>query len=103
MVYQLNKKKKDKFNSSQSPSIVFQNLHSLFPKNNNIKLLYEYYFILSIIYSPSYDDSFLNESLIKIPREFTNEKIDERSNIYGQFNDERYLEFIKEGKRIINK
>ena len=96
-------KKKDKFNSSQSPSIVFQNLHSLFPKNNNIKLLYEYYFILSITYSPSYNDSFQNESLIKIPREFTNEKIDERSNIYGQFNDERYLEFIKEGKRIINK
>ena len=95
-------KKNEKFSGSQSSTMVLTQLYSLI-SNKNIKKLKDAYCLLSIPYSPIYNDDYQNNSPFKIPREYTIEKIDERSNIYGLYNDERYLEFVNEGKRIIKK
>ena len=94
-------KKNEKFNASQSPSIVLLGIYTQIKDNKDIENLFNAGFFLSIPIGASYNDSY--QSSLKIPREYTVEKIDERSNIYGKYNDDRYLEFVNEGKRIFKK
>ena len=89
-----NEKKNDKFDSSQSPSI---------PVIINDKILQENNIYLSISNYESFDDSYQDKNNIIIPREYKVNKIDERSLIYGKYDDNRYIEFVNETKRIINK
>ena len=96
-------KKTIKFNGSQSPSSVVT-LHQAFIKDETVNLLKTKYNItISCTYGASYDYSYQNKSKLQFPREYTINPIDERSSIYGSFDDSRYLEFVKEGKRIIEK
>ena len=50
-----------------------------------------------------FDDSFINTNEAPIPKEYKLTLIDERSNIYGEYEDRRYQEFVDEGKRIFLK
>ena len=50
-----------------------------------------------------FDDSYINPNTAPIPHEYKLIPIDERSNIYGEYDDERYHEFVKEAKRIFSK
>ena len=50
-----------------------------------------------------FDDSFINKDEPSIPKEYKLNIIDERNNIYGEYNDNRYSEFVNEGKRIFLK
>jgi len=95
-----NKNKNDKFDSSQSPTAVIQikNLNKKYYNN-----LRKYNINMNIPYYEMFNDNYQNNNIIHIPREYEITKIDERSSIYGKYNDERYEEFIKEGLKIINK
>ena len=95
-----NKNKNDKFDSSQSPTAVIQikNLNKKYYNN-----LRKYNINMNIPYYEMFNDNYQNNNIIHIPREYEITKIDERSSIYGYYDDERYEEFIKEGLSIINK
>ncbi len=92
------KKKKDKFDASQSPSASMSEINSIFVSN-----LKKYGIEIEITIGESFNDNFQNENNIKIPREYIINPIDERSNIYDKYDDSRYEEFINEGLRIVNK
>ncbi len=94
------KRKKEKFNSSHSPSMVITNYSTNFLLDDDIEILKYFNIYLAAPFSPSYNDKYQNNSLLQIPREFTIELIDERSSIYGSYDDTRYDEFIEEGLRI---
>ena len=94
------KRKKEKFNGSQSPSMVITNYSTNFLLDDDIEILKYFNIYLAATFSPSYNDKYQNDSLLQIPREFTIELIDERSSIYGSYDDTRYDEFIEEGLRI---
>ena len=94
------KRKKDKFNASQSPSMVIGNFSQILFNDDDLATLSYYKLCLGAPFSPSYNDKYQNNSLLQIPREFTIELIDERSSIYGSYDDTRYDEFIEEGLRI---
>ena len=94
------KRKKEKFNGSQSPSMVITNYSTNFLLDDDIEILKYFNIYLAATFSPSYNDKYQNNSLLQIPREFTIELIDERSTIYGSYDDTRYDEFIEEGLRI---
>ena len=95
-----NKSKNDKFDSSQSPTSV-QGLNNLNKKlSDNLK---KYNIFMSIPDYEIFTDYYQNNNITHIPREYEITKIDERSSIYGYYDDERYEEFIKEGLSIINK
>lgn len=94
------KRKKEKFNSSHSPSMVITNYSTNFLLDDDIEILKYFNIYLAATFSPSYNDKYQNNSLLQIPREFTIELIDERSSIYGSYDDTRYDEFIEEGLRI---
>ena len=94
------KRKKEKFNGSQSPSMVITNYSTNFLLDDDIEILKYFNIYLAATFSPSYNDKYQNDSLLQIPREFTIELIDERSTIYGSYDDTRYDEFIEEGLRI---
>ena len=94
------KRKKEKFNGSQSPSMVITNYSTNFLLDDDIEILKYFNIYLAAPFSPSYNDKYQNNSLLQIPREFTIELIDERSSIYGSYDDTRYDEFIEEGLRI---
>ena len=51
----------------------------------------------------TFNDSYVNKNVTPIPREYLINPIDERSNIYGKYSDNRYDEFINEAKRIFKK
>ena len=92
-------KKNDKFDSSQSPSTV-----STYNNDSNIINLKKYNIIVNgITIHESFNDSFINKNVTPIPREYLINPIDERSKIFGQYNDNRYQEFINEGLRIFKK
>ena len=98
-----NEKKRIKFNGSQSPSSVVI-LDVLFPKDENVIILKTKYNIrIGCTFGASYDHSYQNKSKLHFPREYTINPIDERSLIYGSYDDSRYLEFVNEGKNIIEK
>jgi hypothetical protein len=98
-----NEKKRIKFNGSQSPSSVVT-LDVLFPKDENVITLKTKYNIrIGCTFGASYDHSYQNKSKLHFPREYTINPIDERSLIYGSYDDSRYLEFVNEGKNIIEK
>ena len=98
------KRKKEKFNASQSPSMVLGNFSQFFLLDDkDIATLHHYNIFFGTPFSPSYNDKYQNDSTLQIPREFTIELIDERSNIYGRYEDSRYEEFVKEGLRIFKK
>ncbi len=91
-------KKNDKFDSSQSPSSVVAY------NDSNIINLKKYDIIVNgITTQETFNDSYINKTGNPIPREYLINPIDERSQIYGKYNDNRYEEFIKEGKRIFKK
>ena len=94
------KRKNEKFNGSQSPSMVITNYSTNFLLDDDIEILKYFNIYLAAPFSPSYNDKYQNNSLLQIPREFTIELIDERSSIYGSYDDTRYDEFIEEGLRI---
>ena len=95
-----NKSKYDKFDSSQSPSgsITVNSLNKNL--SNNLK---KYNIDMSVSFLELFNDNYQNNNIIHIPREYEITKIDERSSIYGSYDDERYEEFIKEGLFFINK
>ena len=95
-------RKKDKFNGSQSPSSIIE-LNNSFPKDPHVKNLNKYHIIVTTSFDGSYNDDYQNKTKLPIPREYLINPIDERSNIYGRYNDDRYLEFITEAKEIFNK
>ena len=92
------KKKNEKFDSSQSPSAV-RNFNDEI-ENNLLKYGITIY---GITFLETFNDSYINKNVTPIPREYIINPIDERSNIYGFYNDDRYLEFINEAKRIFKK
>ena len=92
------KKKNEKFDSSQSPSAV-RNFNDEIEKNLNKYGITIY----GITFLETFNDSYINKNITPIPREYIINPIDERSNIYGFYNDDRYLEFINEAKRIFKK
>ncbi len=93
------KKKKDKFDSSQGPTTVER-----FPNDTNVINLNKYGIIVNGISTlESFNDSFVKQNVTPIPREYIINPIDERSNIYGRYFDFRYDEFINEAKLIFNK
>ena len=93
-------KKHDKFDSSQAPSAV----NVLFKNDTNVINLSKYGIIVNgITFGETFNDSYINKEKTPIPREYIINPIDERSNIYGKYNDNRYNEFINEAKRIFNK
>ena len=93
------KKKKDKFDSSQGPTTVER-----FPNDTNVINLNKYGIIVNGISTlESFNDSFVKQNVTPIPREYIINPIDERSNIYGRYFDFRYDEFINEAKRIFKK
>ena len=57
----------------------------------------------SISLKEYFDDSFINTNEAPIPKEYKLNLIDERSYIYGEYEDRRYQEFVDEGKRIFFK
>ena len=83
-------KKKEKFDSSQSPSqsISFYNE--------------KYQIYLQIPNFESFDDSYKHKDNI-IPREYIINPIDERSSIYTFYDDSKYLIFINEGLNYFEK
>ena len=92
------KKKNEKFDSSQSPSSVVAY------NDSNIINLKKYNIIVNGITTlETFNDSYINKTVNPIPREYLINPIDERSQIFGKYNDDRYKEFIKEGKRIFKK
>ena len=92
-------KKHDKFDSSQAPSYV-----SSFPNDTNVINLSKYGIIaIGITFAETFNDSYVNKEKTPIPREYIINPIDERSNIYGKYFDNRYDEFINEAKRIFKK
>ncbi len=92
-------KKNEKFDSCQAPSTILQNVDDSF-----MDILKEYGIELKeITYQESFNDSYINKKVTPIPRDFIINPIDERSNIYGIYNDDKYLEFVKEAKRIFKK
>ena len=97
------KRKKDKFNASQSPSMVIGNFSQILFNDDDLATLSYYKLCLGAPFSPSYNDKYQNDSILQVPREFTIELIDERSSIYGSYDDSRYDEFIQEGLKIFNK
>ena len=79
-------------------------LDILFPKDENVIILKTKYNIrIGCTFGASYDHSYQNKSKLHFPREYTINPIDERSLIYGSYDDSRYLEFVNEGKNIIEK
>ena len=95
-------RKKDKFNGSQSPSSVFE-LEKQFPNDINMKTLLKYNITMRATFFFSYNESYQNNSIFHSPREYIINPIDERSNIFGRYDDSRYDEFINESKIIFNK
>lgn len=94
-----NKKKDIKFEASQSPSYTNYNID-----DENIKYLKNKNIIVqSITCIESFSDIYLSRNYSFIPREFDKNLIDERSNIFGEYNDLKYDNFINESKRYLNK
>ena len=64
---------------------------------------------MKVSFLATFNDSYQNKSenslgtYNHIPREYIINPIDERSNIYGPYSEERYTEFIKEDKSIFKK
>ena len=92
-------KKNEKFDASQSPSSVKTFNNDL----NIINLILYGIYVYGITIDEIYNDSYINKNITPIPKEYLINPIDERSNIYGFYNDNRYLEFINEAKRIFRK
>jgi len=92
-------RKKEKFNGSQSPSSVL----SLEETDPNAKNLLKYNITMRATFYSSYNESYQNNSIFHIPREYLINPIDERSNIFGKYDDSRYNEFINESKIIFEK
>ena len=94
-----NKKKDIKFEASQSPSYTNYNID-----DENIKYLKNKNIIVqSITCIESFSDIYLSRNYSFVPREFDKNLIDERSNIFGEYNDLKYDNFINESKRYLNK
>ena len=94
------KKKNEKFDSSQAPSPVNITLQN----DTNVINLKKYGIIVNgITFGETFNDSYVNKNITPIPREYIINPIDERSNIYDRYNDFSYLEFINEAKRIFKK
>ena len=119
----------ESFDASQSPSFIFPHYYPCIEEDgkcvscedNNVYEISEKYklcfvkdenfkelFNLNIIFRQvtiveTYDDNYKNNTHnYKIPREYLIDEIDFRSNLYNKYTDERYDEFIEEGKKIFN-
>ena len=90
-----------KFISSQSPSIYIEPMEKL-RDDYNVRYLENLNISARVSFAATYNDSYQNESEnFKKPREYIDNLIDKRSEIYGYYRDERYEEFITEGLKII--
>ena len=93
-------KKNEKFDSCQAPSVILDSIDNDYIMNN----LNEYGIeLFEITYQESFNDSYINKNETPIPRDFIINPIDERSNIYGIYDDDKYIEFVNEAKRIFEK
>jgi hypothetical protein len=98
--YNGNPKNKDElFLASNSPSFV---LHSSNFKDDRCRNLTNKNLTITITNFETFNDSYINKTNeTLIPREYQKVNIDYRSSILGEYNDSKYLTFIKEGKKII--
>ena len=97
--YNGNPNNHNKFEASLNPSISTFNLNDVniqFLKLKNIS-------VESITYGETFNDSYQVKNRTLIPREYTLNPIDERSNIFGFFEESKYDLFIEESLRILNK
>ena len=95
-------RKKDKFNGSQSPTTVLS-LDQSFPKDPDVKILKKYNIYMRTSFGATYNYTYQNKHILHIPREYTINPIDERSNIFGRYDDSKYDDFVKYGLGIIKK
>ena len=91
-----------KFLSSQSPSIYLDLMEEI-KDDSNITYLKDHNIYSRVSFGATYNDNYQNNTNFTNPREYMKEFIDERSNIFGYYTDERYDEFIDEGLKIIKK
>ena len=97
--YNGNPNNKNKFEASLNPSISnfnFNDSNIHFLKLKNI-------IVESITYAETFNDSYQVKNFTLIPREYTLNPIDERSNIFGFFEESKYNLFIDESLRILKK
>ena len=97
--YNGNPNNNNKFEASLSPSISnfsFYDNNIQFLKLNNIT-------VESITYAETFNDSYQVKNITLIPREYTLNPIDERSNIFGFFEESKFDLFIDESLRILKK
>ena len=95
-------REKEKFNGSQSPTTV-EVLHDIYPNDPDVLILKKYNIIMSTSFAATYNYSYQNDSILHIPREYLINPIDERSNIFGRYDDSKYDDFVKFGKQIFEK
>ena len=87
------------FDASQNPTFIFTNLTGI--KGFN-KLLQKGFYFPQMPIGPMYRSSY-DKNNENIPEEFIVNLIDERINIYNNYNDDLYEDFITEAKKIFKK
>ncbi len=92
--------KDELFNSGNSPSPVISNILN----DKNFTILKKYNITFTVTAFETFDDSYINKSKNEflIPKEYLKFNIDYRSDIYGSYSDEKYMEFINYSK-ILNR
>ena len=93
--------KKEDFDASQSPTFVleFENIPNIQIQNDLIDFGY---FFKQISYGPSYKNQYI-EGKLDYPEEFNVTPVDERVNIYDEYDDTLYQKFIDKAKEIFKK
>ena len=87
----------DLFDASQSPSLVMDFNNTI--ENQNLKQLgFE---IVGISYAETFGDNYKEKN--EIPLEYDFDPVDERVDIYNEYSDEIYQNFIDKGKEIFKK
>ena len=88
------------FDASQSPTFIL-NSQQLKLKDNTLLNKYGFNFN-SLSYGPSYKNQFIEEKL-DYPEEFQVTPVDERVDIYNEYDDSLYQNFIDKAKEIFKK
>ena len=87
------------FDASQSPTFVLTNLMGI---KGFIDLVMKGFYFLQLPMGPMHRTRY-DEKNEDIPEEFVINNIDERINLYNEYNDNLYGEFIDEAKKIFKK
>ena len=90
---------KDIFDASQNPTFVLTNLMGI---KGYPDLVQKGFIFAQLPIGPMYKTRY-DENSEQIPEEFTVNNIDERINLYNEYNDNLYQDFIDEAKNIFEK